>query len=229
MTKASVIVFPGSNCDRDVKIALEQAGATVTMVWHGETSLPKSDLVVLPGGFSYGDYLRSGAIAAHSPILREVVKFAKKDGYILGICNGFQVLAECKLVPGVLMQNAGLKFICKDVFVKPENHSSIFTKHFKGIEAARIPIAHHEGNYYIEKDGLIALKDNGQIAFRYADGAGKAAANSNPNGSIDNIAGVFSANKRILGLMPHPERLCEPAHGGEDGKLMFTSMMEACS
>jgi len=215
--KASVIVFPGSNCDRDVKVALEGCGANVTMVWHGEKELPNSDIVILPGGFSYGDYLRCGSIAAQSPIMKEIKAHAEKGGYVLGICNGFQILTETQMVPGTLMRNSGLKFICQDVQLTPANTDSAFTKGYGNKETITIPIAHHDGNYYVEDDELKSLQDNNQIAFRYTD--------KNPNGSVDNIAGVLNKKGNILGMMPHPERLWEPALGGTDGRILFDSLI----
>lgn len=225
--RASIVVFPGSNCDRDMKVALEQSGAEVSMVWHGDSELPESDLVVLPGGFSYGDYLRSGAMAAHSPIMREVKKHADEGGYVLGVCNGFQVLCETHLLPGVLMRNRHLKFMCRDVPLAVEGSESIFTGGFYKNQVVTFPIAHHDGNYRIDDDGLKALQDNGQIAFTYTDGNGVANDNANPNGSVRNIAGIFNKRKTILGMMPHPERLIEPALGGEDGKKFFDSLVAA--
>jgi len=225
--KASVIVFPGSNCDRDVKVALEGCGADVTMVWHGGHDLPESDLVVIPGGFSYGDYLRCGSMAAQSPIMREVKEHAAKGGHILGICNGFQVLAETHLVPGTLMRNRDLNFICKDVFLKVENSDNKFNSEYEKDQVIKIPVAHHDGNYFIEPDKLEELELNEQIAFRYADESGAVNDNTNPNGSVANIAGVFNKEKTILGLMPHPERVWEKAIGGEDGAALFKSLIKS--
>lgn len=222
--KASVIVFPGSNCDRDVQTALEGCGAKATMVWHADRNLPKSDLVVCPGGFSYGDYLRSGAIAAHSPIMREVTSHADKGGYVLGICNGFQILTETHLLPGTLMRNRDLKFLCQDIYLKVANTDTAFTKHYQKDKPAHIPIAHHDGNYQIDNDELKSLYDNEQIAFYYSDADGIVSDHTNPNGSVDSIAGVFNTEKTILGMMPHPERLWEEALGGEDGTALFTSL-----
>lgn len=223
--KASVIVFPGSNCDRDIRVALEGSGAKVKMVWHAEKKLPKSDLIVIPGGFSYGDYLRCGSMAAHSPIMREVISFGKKGGHILGICNGFQVLTETQLLPGALMRNRGLNFICRDVSLKPENTDTVFTGGYKDKKVVRIPISHHDGNYFLPKDEIKKLEDNGQIAFRYASKKGEVSDRANPNGSAGNIAGVFNKKKNILGLMPHPERLWEKPLGGTHGRLMFESLV----
>ncbi len=223
--KAGVVVFPGSNCDRDMKVALESLGAEVSMLWHKETSLPKLDVVVLPGGFSYGDYLRCGAMAAHSNLMREIKKFADNGGYVLGVCNGFQILTEAKLLPGALMRNKNLKFICKDVYLKPENTETVFTRKFKDKPLAKVSIAHADGNYFVQEDELKALNDNAQIAFKYADATGAQTATANPNGSISNIAGVFNKKKNILGMMPHPERHCDIATGGIDGRLVFESLL----
>lgn len=223
--KASVIVFPGSNCDRDAYVALNGLGAKVNMVWHSDIALPESDLVVIPGGFSYGDYLRSGAMAAHSPIMREVKKHAEKGGYVLGICNGFQILTETGLVPGVLMRNKNLKFICRDVHLKVENNDTNFTRNYKPGQVIKIPIAHHDGNYFISEEGKKELIENGQVALRYCSADGAVNDNSNPNGSLDNIAGVFNREKNVLGLMPHPERLWENALGGIDGRAMLESLL----
>lgn len=223
--KASVIVFPGSNCDRDVKVAFEAVGADVSMVWHDGHDLPESDIVVVPGGFSYGDYLRCGAMAAHSPVMREVKAHAEKGGYVLGICNGFQILTESGLLPGTLMQNSSLKFICKDVHLKVENTGGAFTSGYEKDSTIRIPIAHHEGNFFATQDALKAIEDNGQVAFRYADAAGAVNDNANPNGSLNNIAGIYNKQGNVLGLMPHPERLWEPGLGGTDGRVMFDSLL----
>lgn len=228
--KAAVVVFPGSNCDRDVFVSLKNSAKkndSVVKVWHGDSKLPDVDLVVLPGGFSYGDYLRCGSIAANSPIMREVVNFANAGGHVLGICNGFQILTESGLLPGVLMRNKNLKFICKDVSLKVENTATAFTKKFNKKKTIRIPIAHAEGNYFAEKKVLDKLEKNGQVAFRYANESGKVAKEFNPNGATNNIAGIFNEKKNVLGMMPHPERLAEKLLGGVDGKLMFDSLAES--
>jgi phosphoribosylformylglycinamidine synthase subunit PurQ / glutaminase len=209
MKKAAVIVFPGSNCDRDVKTALEVCGLEAQFVWHQEASLPKVDLVVLPGGFSYGDYLRCGAIAANSNIMQDVKMHAAKGGKLLGICNGFQILCEAGLVDGVLMRNSGLKFICKPVDLIVEN-----AKGYEKGSKISLPVAHHDGNYNISEDGLKALEDNGQIAFYYSE---------NINGSMNNIAGVYNRDKNVLGMMPHPERATDSFCGGIDGKALLAS------
>jgi len=215
--KASVVVFPGSNCDRDVAAALQQAtGAAPAMVWHGETALPPSDLIVLPGGFSYGDYLRSGAMAARSPIMADVVARANDGVLTLGICNGFQALTECGLLPGALMRNAGLTFICKTVALTVEAAESPFTRAFAAGETVRFPIAHHDGNYFADTETLDRLEGEGRIAFRYAD---------TPNGSQRAIAGVLNESGNVLGLMPHPERAIAKELGGIDGKRFFEGLM----
>ncbi|GBE42467.1 phosphoribosylformylglycinamidine synthase 1 [bacterium BMS3Bbin10] len=226
--KASVIVFPGSNCDRDVAVSLKAAmGSRPAMVWHGEADVPASDLIVLPGGFSYGDYLRSGAMAAHSPIMRDVVAKARKGTPVLGICNGFHLLTETGLLPGVLMRNASLKFICKDVLLKVERNDTDFTRRYAPGDVIRIPIAHHDGNYFADEDTLDRLEGENLIAFRYCDDAGALSDDANPNGSQRAIAGLYNETGTVLGLMPHPERLADPALGGTDGKPMFTSLVEA--
>jgi phosphoribosylformylglycinamidine synthase len=229
--KAAVIVFPGSNCDRDVKVALEQSvGRPVDMVWHKDTSLPDGvDLIVLPGGFSYGDYLRCGAVAAHSPIMREVRAKAGAGTAVLGICNGFQILTETGLLPGIMLRNRDLKFICRDVCLKVETGQSLFTARYESGQTIKIPIAHHDGAYFIDDDGRRELEDRSQIAFRYCDSHGYVTPESNPNGSVSNIAGVFNQSKTVLGLMPHPERLADPALGGSDGRALFDSLVEALS
>lgn len=216
---AAVITFPGSNCDRDLKVALENAGAKVSMVWHKDQDLPEGvDLIGIPGGFSFGDYLRCGAIAANSPICRSVIKHAEKGGYVLGVCNGFQVLTETGLLPGVLLRNAALKYICKPVGLKVETSNSVFTARYNAGSEITVPIAHHDGNYFVDDATLSTLQGEDRVAFRYTD---------NPNGSIDDIAGVLSDNRRVLGLMPHPERMADPAHGGTDGAAMFDGLVHA--
>ncbi len=220
--RAAVIVFPGSNCDRDVQVALKQSmGREPAMVWHRDTDLPEVDLIVLPGGFSYGDYLRSGAMAARSPVMREVIARANKGVPVLGICNGFQVLAETGLLPGVLMRNAGLKFICRDVWLKVETADSLFTGGYAKDQVIRIPVAHADGNYFADAETLKRLEAEGRVAFRYCDERGRVAADTNLNGSLGNIAGVLSEKRNVLGLMPHPERLADAELGGTDGRAMF--------
>ena len=226
--KAAVIVFPGSNCDRDVEVALAQStGRDPAMVWHGKTELPKSDLIVVPGGFSYGDYLRAGAMAAHSPVMREVVKRANAGVPVLGICNGFQILAEAGLLPGVLMRNASLKFACRDVWLRVETSQSLFTSGYATGQVIRLAIAHADGNYFADPATLDALEQNGQVAFRYVTQDGAVTGEANPNGSQRNIAGVFNRAKTVLGLMPHPERLADPKLGGTDGRAMFDGLAAA--
>ncbi len=226
--RTSVIVFPGSNCDRDVKVALEAVtGRKANMVWHGDSVVPASDLIVLPGGFSYGDYLRCGAMAAHSPIMRDVIAKAKAGTPVLGICNGFQVLCESGLLPGVLMRNASLKFVCRDVHLKVERADTMFTSRYAKGEVIRIPIAHGDGNFFTDADTMKRIESEGRVAFRYCDAAGSVTAAANPNGAMANVAGILSENGRILGMMPHPERLYEPALGGSDGRRLFESVAEA--
>lgn len=226
--QAAVITFPGSNCDRDMLTAIH----SITKVkpyslWHAETELPNNlDLIVLPGGFSYGDYLRSGAIAARSPIMQEVIKAAQKGLYVLGVCNGFQILTETGLLPGTLMRNKKLKFIGKTINLKVENSDTAFTKNYKNKSVISVPIAHQDGNYFIDQESLKSLNDNNQIAFRYCSKDGIVNDESNPNGAIENIAGVFNSNKRILGMMPHPERACDPLTIGMDGSYLFQSLLE---
>jgi phosphoribosylformylglycinamidine synthase len=225
--KAAVIVFPGSNCDRDIKVALEAvAGQPVNMVWHADAAVPGAcDLIVLPGGFAYGDYLRCGAMAAHSPIMRDVVARARAGTPVLGICNGFQVLTETGLLPGVLMRNASLKFVCRDVNLKVERADTLFTSHYRQGELIRIPVAHGDGNYFADAATLDELEGEGRVVFRYVDAAGNPTPDANPNGAQRNIAGICDPSRRILGMMPHPERLFEPMLGGSDGRRMFESLI----
>ncbi|MEZ5899465.1 MAG: phosphoribosylformylglycinamidine synthase subunit PurQ [Hyphomicrobiaceae bacterium] len=226
MLRASVIVFPGSNCDRDVKTAVERiTGFAPKMVWHGDASVPASDMIVLPGGFSYGDYLRCGAMAAHSPIMKDVVSKAKAGTPVIGICNGFQVLCESGLLPGALMRNASLHFICRDVFLKVEDDQSFFTKCYRKGEVIKVPIAHGEGNYFADEVTLDKLEGEGRVAFRYCDENGVVTPDTCPNGAQRNIAGITNETGRVLGMMPHPERLYEPALGGTDGRRIFESAL----
>jgi phosphoribosylformylglycinamidine synthase subunit PurQ / glutaminase len=226
--KASVIVFPGSNCDRDAAVALEAAtGKPPAMVWHGDAELPQSDLIVLPGGFSYGDYLRSGAVAAHSPVMREVIKRAKAGTPVLGICNGFQVLTEARLLPGVLMRNATLKFICKDVHLGVERTDTRFTSRYEKGQVVKFAIAHKDGCYFADDETLARLEGEGRIAFRYCTPQGEVTPEANPNGSRRNIAGIYNETGTVLGLMPHPERLADPALSGTDGAKMFKGLVES--
>jgi phosphoribosylformylglycinamidine synthase len=225
---AAVIVFPGSNCDRDVAVALEAAiGQPPAMVWHRESDLPPCDLIVVPGGFSYGDYLRSGAMAAQSPIMRAVIDRAQAGTPVLGICNGFQILAEAGLLPGILMRNASLKFVCRDVHLRVERADTVFTNAYETGEVLRVPVAHHDGNYFADAETLQRLEGGGQIAFRYCDPDGNITADANPNGSIANIAGILNGDGNVLGMMPHPERLAESLLGGADGAPMFSALAEA--
>lgn len=217
--KAAVITFPGSNCDRDLAEAFAKAGADVTRVWHKETELPKgTDIVGIPGGFSFGDYLRCGAIAARSPIGQAVAAHAKAGGYVLGICNGFQVLTEMGLLPGVLMRNAGLKFVCRTVGLSVATRDSAYTSGWQKGTVIHVPVAHHDGNYTADAATLERLKAEDRVAFTYID---------NPNGAMGDIAGILSDNRRVLGMMPHPERVVEPAQGGTDGSVLFRSVMGA--
>ncbi|WP_425050688.1 phosphoribosylformylglycinamidine synthase subunit PurQ [Psychromarinibacter sp. S121] len=214
--KAAVIVYPGSNCDRDLAVAFERAGAEVTMVWHKDTTLPAGlDIVGVPGGFSYGDYLRCGAIAAQSPITRALIDFVHAGGHAIGICNGFQVLTETGLLPGALMRNSGLKFICRSVGLRVATTDSVFTREYSDGQVIHLPVAHHDGNYVCDPETLKQLQGDDRIAFTYAD---------NPNGSVADIAGVLSENRRVLGLMPHPERAVDEAHGGTDGAAVFRAI-----
>lgn len=217
--KAAIITFPGSNCDRDLCVAFQRAGAEVVPVWHKDDTLPSgTDLVAVPGGFSFGDYLRCGAIAAQSPIARALHDHAERGGYVMGVCNGFQVLTELGLLPGALMRNAGLNFICKPVLLEVVTADSAFTAGYDRGELLSVPVAHHDGNYQIDPEGLNALSDQDRIAFRYAPGI---------NGSVADIAGVLSKNRRVLGMMPHPERAVDPDHGGSDGMAMFAALGKA--
>ena len=224
--KSSVIVFPGSNCDRDIAVALEKFQIKNQMVWHDEINLPKSDLVVLPGGFSYGDYLRTGAIASKSKIINDVIKHGKNGGLILGICNGFQILIEIGLLPGVLLRNKKLRFLSKNVFLKVINIKNNFCSEYIKKDIIQLPIAHNEGNYFGNNNLIQKLEDNNLIAFKYCDKQGLIEENSNPNGSSNNIAGILNREKNILGMMPHPERLIDPLLSGEDGSILFKSLLK---
>ncbi|WP_010543440.1 phosphoribosylformylglycinamidine synthase subunit PurQ [Sphingomonas elodea] len=218
--KTAVIVFPGSNCDRDIAVALESVtGTKPHMVWHGDSELPEGlGLIALPGGFSYGDYLRCGAIAARSPVVKAVVEAANRGTPVIGICNGFQILTETGLLPGALMRNAGLDFVCRDVPLVVENSQSIFTSAYQAGEQLSIPVAHHDGNYFADAETLDRLEGEGRVAFRYGQ---------NINGSARNIAGVMNAAGNVLGMMPHPERKIEAAHGGDDGRRLFEGLLAA--
>ncbi len=222
--KSSVIIFPGSNCDRDMDVALKKFGFKNQMIWHNDNSIPKSDLIVLPGGFSYGDYLRCGSIASKSKIIRSVIDFANSGGLVLGVCNGFQILTETGLLPGILQQNKYLNFICKNVFVKVRDKQN---KYFKDIkkDILKLHIAHNEGNYFCSNDEMKSLEDNNQIAVTYCNKNGDESDENNPNGAIKNIAGIFNNKKNVLGMMPHPERMIDKYLSGEDGSLFFENLL----
>ena len=222
---SSVIIFPGSNCDRDMDVALRKFGFRNKMVWHDDDNLPKSDLIVLPGGFSYGDYLRCGSIAGKSKIIQSVIDYANSGGLVLGICNGFQILTETGLLKGVLQQNKNIEFICKNIFVKINNSENKF---FSNIDKdiLELHIAHNEGNYFCSEDELKSLEDNNQVAAYYCASDGKIDEKSNPNGAIKNIAGIFNEKKNILGMMPHPERMIDQYLSGEDGSIFFENLLK---
>ena len=222
--KSSVITFPGSNCDRDMDVALTKFGFKNKMVWHNDQELPKSDLIVLPGGFSYGDYLRCGSMASKSKIMHSVINFAKSGGLVMGICNGFQILVEAGLVPGVLLRNKYLQFICKNIHVKVENKKNTFFKNLDK-KVLEFHIAHNEGNYFCTNDQLKEIEDNNQIAIYYCDQNGNTNDQINPNGSIKNIAGIFNKEKNVLGMMPHPERMIDESLSGEDGSIFFKNLL----
>ena len=222
--KSSVITFPGSNCDRDMDVALKKFGFKNKMVWHDDAELPKSDLVVLPGGFSYGDYLRCGSIASKSKIMKSVLNFANSGGMVMGICNGFQILVETGLLPGVLLRNKYLEFICKNVFVKVNNEDNAYFKNIKK-NTLKLHIAHNEGNYFCSGEQIKEINDNNQIALFYSNETGIVNEKNNPNGSIKNIAGIFNKEKNVLGMMPHPERMIDPALSGEDGSVFFENLI----
>jgi phosphoribosylformylglycinamidine synthase len=224
--KFGVVIFPGSNCDQDMIYVLKNImGQEVVELWHKDKDLKNCDMVVLPGGFSYGDYLRSGAIARFSPIMEKVIAFADKGGFVFGVCNGFQVLCEAGLTPGALLHNTERKFSCKNVFIKPENNSTLITSAIPKNKALKIPIAHGEGNYFTDAASLKKMNDNGQILFRYCDEEGNVTPESNPNGSIENIAGVCNAKKNVFGMMPHPERASDITLSNTDGKFIFESIL----
>lgn len=228
--KAAVIVFPGSNCDRDMKVAIEQSmGSAPEMVWHGDSELPDTDLIAIPGGFSYGDYLRCGAIAGNSPIMREVVKKAAAGVPVLAVCNGFQVATETGMLPGALLRNANQKFICKDVDLQVVGRNERFVGAFETGQSVRFPVAHHDGNFYADDETLDRLEGEGQVAFRYADADGNVSDATNINGSRNNIAGIYNEAGNILGLMPHPERLISEQLGGTDGKIFFDNLINSLS
>ena len=224
--KSSIIVFPGSNCDRDIAVALEKLQFKNNMVWHKDTILPKSDLIIIPGGFSYGDYLRSGAIAAKSNILKEVIKSANDGCLVLGICNGFQILTETGLLKGVLLRNKNLKFLGKDIHVRVINTDNKFCNKYKKDQVLKFNIAHNEGNYFTSSDHLKELEDKNLIPFKYCDENGITNEDANPNDSLNNIAGLFNEKKNILGMMPHPERMVDEIISNDDGVNLFTSLLE---
>ena len=226
--KIGVVVFPGSNCDHDCQYIFQDVlGQSVDMIWHKETLLAGVDAIVLPGGFSYGDYLRTGAIARFSPVMGAVKEFARKGGLVIGICNGFQILLEAGLLPGVMLRNTSLNFICRDVYVKVENAATRFTNRCESGQVLKIPIAHADGNYYTDPVTLGGIKANAQVIFRYCTAEGKVTPEANPNGSLDNIAGIMNADGNVLGMMPHPERSAEAVLGNDDGRLIFLSMLSA--
>ena len=229
--KAAVIVFPGSNCDRDMAVALARAaGRPPAMVWHKDSALPEgTDLVALPGGFSFGDYLRCGAIAARAPIMEAVRRHASRGGMVLGVCNGWQVLCEAGMLPGALMRNATLRFVCRDTWLRVETTDSPFTARYGPARLVRIPVAHHDGAFVADETLVRRLEGEDRVAFRYVDPQGEPSPEANPNGSIANIAGVLSENRRVLGMMPHPERLADPVLGGDDGAALFDGVADALS
>ena len=228
MATVGVIVFPGSNCDHDAYHALKHVmNADVKFLWHKDSDVSGLDLIIVPGGFSYGDYLRSGAIARFSPIMQKLIKYAKKGGPVMGICNGFQILLEAGLIPGAMRHNEQLKFICKDVHIRVESTQSMYTSSLQKGQLLSIPVSHGEGNYYIDNDGLNELQDNDQVLFRYVNAHGETTPEANINGSIDHIAGITNKQKNVLGMMPHPERAMEKLLGKEDGKPIFESILQA--
>ena len=226
---AAIVIFPGTNRERDVALALARAtGREPARLWHGETTLPdRLDLVVLPGGFSHGDYLRCGAMAARSPIMPALHAYAERGGHILGICNGFQILTEAGLLPGALLRNANLRFLSRDCHLRVERADTAFTGHYQKGQVVKAPMAHGDGNFFADADTLSMLEGEGRIAFRYVTPQGETARHANPNGSLEAIAGILSANGRVLGLMPHPENLVDPLMGGTDGKPLFDSLAQA--
>lgn len=228
MSKFGVVIFPGSNCDQDMIYALRNVmGQDVVELWHKDKDLKNCDFIILPGGFSHGDYLRSGAIARFAPIMEKVIDHAAKGGYVFGVCNGFQILCEAGLVPGALLHNTERRFICKNVFIKAEHNETLLTSGIPVNKALKIPIAHGEGNYFIDAKGLEKINKNGQVLFRYCDDRGNVTPESNPNGSLDNIAGVCNAGKNVFGMMPHPERASDSELGNMDGMVLFQSILGA--
>ena len=226
MMKSAVIVYPGSNCDRDMQVALTKiTGSAPEMVWHGDSTFDEVDLIALPGGFSYGDYLRSGAMAARSPVMREVVKRAQAGVFVLGVCNGFQILTETGLLPGAVMRNRDLKFLCKDVFLRVENSETGYSSAYEQDQVIRVPIAHHDGNYFATEAELKNLEERGRVVFRYCNASGELTDETNVNGSMHSIAGIINEGGNVLGMMPHPERLIEEILGGSDGRALFDSLV----
>jgi len=224
--KFGVVVFPGSNCDHDTYYVLRKIlDLDVIFLWHKQSSLEDCDVIILPGGFSYGDYLRTGAIARFSPIMNEIISFANNGGYVLGICNGFQILLEAGLLPGVMIRNESLNFVCKDIYLKTVNKKTVFTKSINGKNVMKVPIAHGEGNYFADENTLKELEDNNQIVFRYSERDGSITSSSNPNGSVKNIAGIINKAGNVLGMMPHPERSSDSVLGKTDGSLIFKSLV----
>jgi phosphoribosylformylglycinamidine synthase len=227
-SKFGVVVFPGSNCDHDAYYALKKIMNTdVAFLWHKDRDLQDSNVIILPGGFSYGDYLRCGAIARFSPIMNSVIEFANKGGIVIGICNGFQVLLEAGLLPGVMIKNKSLQFVCKDIYLTVKNKKTIFTESINTEKTLKIPVAHGEGNYFADDDTLKSLQDNNQIVFQYSSKEGKLDDEFNPNGSTLNIAGIMNKTGNVLGMMPHPERVCDPVLGRTDGKMIFNSVLNS--
>jgi phosphoribosylformylglycinamidine synthase len=225
--KCCVITFPGSNCDHDAISTTKLCGFDVVNVWHEDTKLPaQTDLIILPGGFSYGDYLRCGAIARFAPIMREIVDFAEKGGYVIGICNGFQILTETKLLPGILLKNNCLTFLCCDSYLSVANNSSVFSNKYQQNQVIKIPLAHGEGNYYADSETINEIESEGRVIFRYCSENGEINSKTNPNGSINNIAGIVNKRGNVLGMMPHPERYSEQILGCDDGKNVFLSIIE---
>jgi len=224
--KFGVVVFPGSNCDHDTYYVLKNIfDLDVIFLWHKQSSLENCDVIILPGGFSYGDYLRTGAIARFSPIMNEVIRFANNGGYVLGICNGFQILLEAGLLPGIMIRNESLNFVCKDIYLTIENRATVFTKGVNGKTTLKVPIAHGEGNYFADESSLKELEDNNQIVFRYSEKDGSITDSANPNGSVKNIAGIINKSGNVLGMMPHPERSSDSVLGKTDGSLIFKSLV----
>ena len=226
MPRFGIVVFPGSNCDHDAYYSVTKVlGYDASFLWHKDTDLKQSDVIILPGGFSYGDYLRSGAIARFSPIMNSVINFAEKGGLVIGICNGFQILLEAELLPGVMFRNKSLQFVCKDVYLSIENKQTVFTNLVNGQKSLKIPVAHGEGNYFCDADTLKMLQDNNQIVFKYSSPEGVVTKDYNPNGSTKNIAGIINKEGNVLGMMPHPERVCNPILNNSDGQVIFKSIV----